>query len=261
MKKINMFVIKHPFITWLLMSSFEIGALSYFFYLLNLPIWSYFVVDLLLMLINLVYVNSFYDSLLVDALYEYNYRGNPELLLSTTTELLNERLPRNISQVNVINYCVALREIGKFREAYDILLTLNMDKSFVLNKVVYYNNLCDLCHLMDDYDNANKYYSEMMSIYNNISNRHIKKGFSSNVYLSNVNDLYRSGNYNEVLLKLNEFKPDNLNQSVDTSLTYGETYIKLGNYDKAKEHLSFVIQKGNKLLNVKLAKCLLSELK
>ena len=183
--------------------------------------------------------------------------------LAEMTEQLTYPYNPILKQYIQINYSFALRFTGAYQHSLDVLSSIPIDdesRTPIALRFIYYNNLSDLYHLMNRFEEADFYFIKSEMVYQSITNHKLKQLYS-NAYLSNKSEfLFRKGEYSEALSQLPGEPYRNMLSHVDNSLFSAQCCIALGDLEKAIEHLDFVIQNGNKLYQVHVARNLLSEI-
>ena len=163
---------------------------------------------------------------------------------------------------NKINYqilhALGLRHQGKLDKALKVLLSIDKNKfSSLAQQVTYFNNLCDIYFLLNDYDLAQKA---------------LDVGFCALESITDAKDYKTLFGYlrdNQLCIKMlalgdtsgvEEFyltaitEADNELSRVGARLCLGMYYQLIKQYDVALLHFKYVIQHGNRLVAVKLAK-------
>ena len=182
-------------------------------------------------------------------------------LYELSARLLKEKNHPKLKQIYSINYALCLIEMGKFDEALNVHLSMDIaDYTPVNVRYVYYHNLAEIYNQLNNKDEAEKCYSIEKSIFENLLNEKSKDN-SINTYLAAESDhCYRIGEFEKALSFMQNIKPNNLRQQLGVSYSLGRIYIKLNDYDAAKKHLDFVIKNGNMLYVVKFAKEILKDI-
>lgn len=176
-------------------------------------------------------------------------------------------MPYKKSGVNqqslLILYCLALRNTGKYQKAFEILSSINIDKfagTLPVNKIVYYNNLSDICELLNQYEQADIWYAKMMQLYSDMPDNKTKKKLNNLVLEAKISNQFLAGQYSEIIESLNSFEPNSLSSTIENAWLCAQAYLKLNEREKAIEKLNFIIEKGNKLYTVTKAKMLLERI-
>lgn len=197
-----------------------------------------------------------------EPLYILNDSCDPNPLLQETEQLLSGSNTLRMEQMILINHCVALCNLGRYQQAYEILAEINLDRSTgmsPINKLVCCNNLADICTRMNKYDEANNWYAKMMQIYADLPDNKWRRKLESLVLSAKADDLFRAGQYREAVELLDTIRAKCLCDEVSHALLYAKACLKLGDRETAGEKLRFVIEKGNRLYSVTEAKKLMEE--
>ena len=166
-------------------------------------------------------------------------------------------------QIRDINYAMALRNVGDYDAAYRILTVLNIDKyagTLPLTKVIYYNNLMDLCALMGKHQEAVIWYEKLQIMYHDMKPGKQKEQFGHTLQANLAEYHMCKGEYDRALHAMREAAPRNLSEQVENAMMHARTYLAIGETGKAIESLLFAAEKGNKLYFATEAKKLLTEL-
>lgn len=264
MTAFNRFMAKHSRLAFVICSLIYCVAYTLLLYcLLDVSLWVTVIIDLFLILIGYIYVDGANQRLLVKPLREFNDGCDPYPLLHEMEEQLTYKLSEPKRQVILMNYCVALRDLGEYTRAYELLSGIHIDKCPGLppvNKYVYYNNLSDLLDLLGRDEEAEIWCRKAAEIYSDIREGKAKERLSHTKISASVGTLMRRGEYSEALKLLSGESPSELRSRVDSAFICAKCHIALGNKDAAAEKLRFVMMNGNKMHCVKEAKALLEQL-
>lgn len=260
MKAICKWCAKHQTLATILYAALVLPAGTYLLHDVGCPLWGIVLVDLVLLLISLSFSTSCLNRVMKDSFQSLYKDCDPAPALQTSSELLQYKQPESSRQVLLINYCVALREMGEYQKALDILSSINIDKcsgTLPVTKVTYYNNLSDIYDLLEDPAQSEIWYSKMMQIYKDMPNNSFKKALGSAVSSATAAHLYRIGNYEEVIPVLKQMKTEDLAHNIDSALLWAKTSLQLQDTQTAKKQLQYVIENGNRLYAVTVAQDML----
>jgi predicted O-linked N-acetylglucosamine transferase (SPINDLY family) len=191
---------------------------------------------------------------------------NPYPLLYVTKKLLTFRLSKVEKEIVTINYAVALRNTGKYEEAYQTLKSYVIESkaTTIRNKIAYYNNLADICALLG---RTHEFYFALETA-SNIANT--SKSEKIKIYFNKLSlSLYMQKamlekQYDEVI-RLSDIYFSSKDRTptcdADTALLRAFALIGKGEKEIAKPYLESIIQHGGKLYNVTVAKNYLDLLK
>ena len=208
---------------------------------------------------NLIAISS-YSKPLVDAL---NVERDPYPLLEESEYLLTKAKKGLPYFNNIINYSAGLIETGQAEKALAVLQATDFSKvpkTLPQNMFVYYNNLCAAYNANGQKDQASIYYSKALASYAMIKNEAVKKQMQTSLTIDTIEEYLRNEDYKEADKILSSFMPNPGRQTVDAEMLRAKVHIGLGETEKAKEHLEFVIKNGNKLYVVTEAKEMLAAL-
>ena len=208
---------------------------------------------------NLIAISS-YSKPLVDAL---DVERDPYPLLEESEYLLTKTKKGLPYLTNIINYSAGLIETGQFEKALAVLQAVDFSKvpkASPQSMLAYYINLCSACNEMGQKDQASAYYSKALASFAMIKNEAVKKQMKSTITVHTIEEHLRNEDYKEADKVLASFIPSTGRQTIDAEMLRAKVHIGLGEPEKAKEHLTFVIENGNKLNVVTQAKEILSSL-
>ncbi len=260
MQKAYKFMAKHRILLMILLIFIICPLYTYLLWILEAPLGLIVFLDLLFFFSIIVSVNNSVNYVLKKPLDELNNKCDPVPLLMETQELLNYKNTKVVRQVLLMNYCVALSEIGELQKNYDILKSINIDElsaTLPIHKLVYYHNLSNACDSIGDAAQADIWYEKMMQIYNGMPENKFKKQVVPVVNQATAVAWYRKGDFNQALNILKCVQPNNLRQRISMSMLCAKIFIKLNDFDTARANLQFVIANGNKLFLVNEAHKLL----
>ncbi len=227
---------------------------------LNAPLWLIIVVDLIHIIF--FYLQALSSSLVIlqKAAKQLNDYCDPYPLLNECESFLKNKNSVYSEQVLLIDKCAALLELGEIQKAYDILSAINIDKSSSMTnevKVTYYYTIMVACHELGMNEQAEVFYAKILLMYPDIKDKKLTNLLESDVKMAKALCCFRKGEYEEIINIISTITPGDLRQKVINSFTYAKAYLALGDTEKAKDHLVFVIVNGNKLGCVKEAQELL----
>ena len=166
-------------------------------------------------------------------------------------------------QIREINYAMALRCTGEYEKAFALLSSINIDKYAGMLpdiKVVYYNNLTDLCQLMGKHQEAVIWYEKTLQIWNDLKPGKQKEKLRNTVESTRAAMHFCKGEYDQALQVLGRAKIENLGDRIENAMMYARVYLALGDTEKAVRPLTFVAENGNKLYFATEAKELLAKI-
>ncbi len=190
---------------------------------------------------------------------------DPEKFMQVTEELLSYGISGWIRQIVLIDYYDALRWLGQYEKSYELLKAVNIDKEAgteLGTKTVYYYNLADICTQIGKYDEANIWYDKMQQVYADIKNVKIKQMHEHMVICGQAYAYYRKGEYEKAVQTMSDLvialtatgesgsRKIKKIMLIDASLLLAKCYIELGELEKAKAKLEYVMVNGNKLHSV-----------
>ncbi len=193
-------------------------------------------------------------------------KGDPYPLLDITKTLLSFDLSESHKQNAIMNHSEGLRHIGKYEEAYSMMINMNIDK--IPNptdiKIIYYGNLSDICSLLGKYDEAVFYYKKVMTLFSDMKEGFAKRNLQKRQFLLflNIQNAFINKRFDEAInlsvLFLNDQEVQkNIASITDASLICALAHYQKSEFEFAKNYLYGIIQNGNKLYAVKEAENLL----
>jgi tetratricopeptide (TPR) repeat protein len=235
---------------------------SYFLYL-ELPIWIVILFTLFMIITAWGFVNSCARQLLLRAEKSLREQCDPYPLLKETEDQLSYNRSQTYKQILLIDYCLALRNIGEYKKVLEQLETINIDKyagTLPINKLVYYNNLTDIYLCMNALEKAEIWHNKSLQLLNDLKNKKQKKMFSTIIRHNSAEIAYYKQDYDKSFEILNNITETNMRDAVYKALFFAKIYIAQGKIDEAKLRLQFVVENGNKLIDMQIAKDLLANI-
>ena len=262
MEKLNRFVAKHQtgcriavMIIWILWALLMIN--------LEFPMILAYAFTAVGAFVCSVAISASADRLLKKPLEILNQQCDPYPMLQESAEQLSYPGNGAVKQVRIINHAMALRQVGQYDQAEITLRSVNIDKHpglLPIAKVAYYNNLMDLCVLTGKYQEARIWYEKTVQIFTDIKDSKQKKALEKTVATNRAWYCFAGGEYEQALRILEENRPENMLQQIETAMTCARIYLRLGQKEGAVQALRFVEQLGNKLYAVQEARQMLSEM-
>ena len=263
MKSFKKWIFKYKPLSWILFSALEIYCFVRFLSRIDFPIWGISLISIFVVLLNYVGAELSLDSLLAESLSARSKYGNPEPLFTATKELLTFRCKATERLVLLINHSVALREMGELQKAYDILMDIDIEddpRRPPAIKMIYYNNLSDLYDLLGNTEKAECFYEKMMQVYQNMQETKLKHLYENTVALASAEHYLRIGDPQQTMRWVTRVEPKDLTSQTSVNLIHAKLNIRANKPDEAIPYLREVIDKGNQLYAVQIAKQLLNEL-
>ena len=112
-------------------------------------------------------IDNAHVPILNEAMKALNIQCDPFPMLLDTEKLLNYKHNDANRLMIVINHCVGLRNVGRYTEAYKILqenYCVYNPKIPTIHKIVYCNNMADICRLLGKVEGAQDYVDELRSL-------------------------------------------------------------------------------------------------
>jgi len=264
-QKIDLFFSKHRHLSQALFPAL-VSFLLTFSLLLVKQYLIFFILFCFMTLFLLLFVSVAPTRLSLQGIQELS-KGNPYPLLNITEALLSFNLSESQKQATIINHCEGLRYTGKYKEAYEHLNELNIDKipTAINTKIVYYANLSDLCSLLGKYDESIFYYKKVTTLFSDMKEGAVKRNIQNSYVLTflDIQNRLITRRYDEVinlsaLFLANQGPQKRVSAITDVSLACALAHFQKGEFSLAKNHLYGIIQNGRMLYAVTEAKNLLS---
>lgn len=223
------------------------------------PIWGIVLLDIFILVIS--YTNAlFYRQVFMkEAIDLFDNTCDPEPLLKETELQLSYGIK---NPALTINRALAHRAMGEYEKNLELLKTVDGSRlsGMPIVQSVYYNNLADAYDALGRYDAAEIWFEQCLKATERIKNVKLKEQAEKIVTLSSVKSYIRKQEYDKALETMRCVRAENLRMTVTLAMNYGEAYAALGEYQKARENLQYVILNGGKCYVVEEAKKLMSTL-
>lgn len=248
------------FLVWVL----EISVIFYFMSLfaqISLQGWLVFIIGIAFF--SWVFVNSCARKAMNKAAKKLDDKCDPYPLLQITTEQLSYSRSKSYNQILLINKACAIGELGKFDQMLDLLkgIDINLNKRIItFIKAIYNISLICAYIKVGNIEKATIMNERLSLMVNSIKASYKQKDY---IYeYVNINKAAISLHNNELydaeklLLEQNIYLYSE-RFLVSKSLMLAKLYLKQNKIQEAKEHLHYVIDKGNKIYDVVEAKRML----
>ncbi|MBE6626826.1 MAG: tetratricopeptide repeat protein [Ruminococcaceae bacterium] len=194
-----------------------------------------------------------------------NHKCDPEPLLEEVNLQLEFFKNTKYEQRLLNARGAVLNAMGEYEKSYEISLSVlkaNLKDNNHTHNVIFYGNVSSSLYKLGRYEEAHEYYSKATEEYEKIKKPEEKYYHKSYIDSFRVTDLMSKGCYREALNLIESLDKE---ESLSAEIVWGalksaRCYIGLGEYDKAREKLEYVIANGNKLYAVTEAKELLGTL-
>lgn len=174
---------------------------------------------------------------------------DPASYIEETALLLDGRLSKTDMAVMLMNHAVGLRYMGEYARAYEIMHSIDfktLERVGFVYKIVFYNNIIAYCILLGRYDEADMWNSRLISEYNDQRSERMKKSVSAMYDGAIMYELIREERYAEALSVCGTLTFKNKLQSLSISIDRARIYRGLGDIEKAREQLNYVIENAHK---------------
>lgn len=263
MKNLFRWIAAHPKASKILL----IVPLSVFcFFFLDPQIYSFgirFLIIFSLLSSALMFVNTMPDKLMRKPLEQLEQECDPYPFLAELEIQVAKPQENFQGQMIQINYAMALVHTGQNEKALEVLESIHIDRfpsASPFAKFIYYNNLCDVMTRLGRFQEANIWYDKTCQIYQDLPDNRMKQRLDRTVEMNLIESLYRDGDYPTALRKLSRIPCPTQRSVMDAALLAAKCNLGLEEFDKAKEKLQYVIDNGNKLHCVSVARELLESI-
>lgn len=223
--------------------------------------WIRYLVVFFLLFYGFLFVNTAPEKLIREPLIIWEQQCDPYPFL----EELERQLPlckENLQgQLTHINYAMILGQTGDYERSLQQMERINIDRfpaTSPVVKYIYYNNLCDVLTKLERFEEAEIWYRKAQQIYYDLPNTKVKQKLSYNVQMNEIEALYRGRDYSAALGKLAWLNCETQRSLMDAALLAARCNLALEEYGKAREKLQYVIDHGNRLHCVQIARDLLN---
>ena len=228
--------------------------------------FSYIICGLIAVVLSFIskrYIEAICHFAIGSAFKKLQEQCDPYPLLDVTEKLIEYDISPWHTRIAIMDRCCALACVGRTKEAYDNMVSINIEEPpevHYITKVMYYNNLMDFATRLGLYDEAEQNYEKALRLYENISERKLKDRY---LYLFKAAEYmaeYRKGDYAKAIELIDSVENNYIQSKVDATMFSAKCYIALGENEKAKESLEFVVKNANKTCFGKEAEELLKTL-
>ncbi len=262
MRKFDRWVTKHYTVisraTSLLWAGFAVAGIMVWRWHILWALLAYFVGNIVTALL----LARCGDRLRREAIASANQNCDPYPLLEEMRTQLHYSLPPMQMLMTEINYALALEHTGEYQQAYQRLNDINIAHPRISPNVrlVYYSNRADLCFMMGKYEEVITCHEKAVHSLENMKPGKSKETLRSLVESNYGMHHFCKEEYDAALQALEQAKPRHLSDRVSNAFTAARTFLALGEKENAIEKLQFVVENGNQMYVVTVAKDLLAEI-
>ncbi len=163
----------------------------------------------------------------------------------------------------LISETTAMMDIGECQEVYLLLSPLENDMKAALMRSLlmsYYCQMATVCRKLQKDQEAEAWFQKVLEVYEKIKNQKQKKQFEGFELMHDAWVFWENGQYSSTLQLLAQIPYKNMRERVSLSMSYAAVYRAMGETEKAKEALTFVVENGNKLYAVQEAQQMLAQM-
>ena len=260
MKGLDRWIAKHRKLAKWLFGALLVGCYSLLL-VLGVPLWAVILIDLFVLLVNSAHIDKSYERLQKKSVQALEENCDPYPLLQETAEQMSYEPTGLMEQVIIINHALALREVGRYKDALELLNSINIDRYagiFPNFRFVYYNNLTDVLTLLGNYPEAEVWYQKAVQIYQDMPENKLKQNLRPLVEAMAADAWFRRGEYEKTIECVNALYPSEAYNQINQAMLIARCYIALGQPEEARKPLEFVVAKGNRLHAVAQARAMLN---
>lgn len=260
MKGLDRWIAKHRKLAKWLFGALLVGCYSLLL-VLGVPLWAVIIIDLFVLLVNSTHIDGSLMRLQKQPTQALISDCDPYPLLQETTEQLTYG-PTGVIEQNIkVNHALALREVGRYQDALELLNSINIDRyaaTLPVTRFVYYNNLTDVLTLLGNYPEAEVWYQKAVQIYQDMPENKLKQRLRPVVEAMAADAWFRRGEYEKTIECVNALYPSEAYNQINQAMLIARCYIALGQPEEARKPLEFVVAKGNRLHAVAQARAMLN---
>ena len=158
-------------------------------------------------------------------------------------------MPDHLRTLTVVDHGNLLGLMGNYPAAYDALRSVNIDRDGILPiaKAIYYIDLSEVCHRLNEWAQADIWHEKMLQIYRDLPENKAKREIEVSVNASVVRWHYRRSEYEQALNVLNASQTKHLATAVELALLDAEVQLKLNRPDIARARLDYVLANGGRM--------------
>lgn len=203
------------------------------------------------------------NQLLIRAVKILDEQCDPYPLLEELRFLMPYAQSGIYRQVLLINESMAFGYIGETGRALALLQSINIDQypgMPIMMKCVYYNNLA-LYHLYHgDFEKADIWQQKAAEIYRGLKKNKKTQPLEQAIRTTAAEIACFKKDYDGARAIFGTVADTSMRSAVDNALLLARIDIGQTRYDEARQKLLFVMERGNRLVNVKIAEELLAAL-
>jgi tetratricopeptide (TPR) repeat protein len=257
------FVSRHRLLCNLLFDLFLCGICTYMLASIQAAPWVIIAVDLFMILCTYCFCESASNQLLAIAGKALNERCDPLPLLHEAEEGLKGRRESATTHVYLIDYALALSELGDHARAYEVMSEINIDKfagTLPVTKAIYYNNLAYFCHVLNKYESADLYHKKAMQMLAEVKNQKQRKQLEYSCLSSQAEERLRHDDPDGAMAFAARLSPACAYQDLSTAFLLGQICFLQKDFENAKKHLTRAASYPPSLYVVQQAKNMLEEI-
>lgn len=265
-RKINLWLATHQTLSTVLFSFLMVGL--YFFLDLAVGIlwWGNLLIVLAMAFAWCFYVVTRKAALMNGALSYLSEDCDPRPMLELLGDILKYKSSPAVRELDLMNYANYLIMLDGYEEkGRDMLLRLDIDKYYAnqpFARLSYYGIISAI-----EYERADANASLHLKMAEDILKAECERSKRMNITLSEIaktieitKAIYEEKDLRRAIELIGERESKTLFEKVGDAHLLGECYIGLGEAEKAREQLKFVLENGNKLSLVSSAKKMLEGL-
>lgn len=192
-----------------------------------------------------------------------NRECDPLPLLEVTSFLLTCRLSPAHRMVTAMNQAVALRDTGAYEEALKVMKSIDLNKPRripAMAKFVYFHNLAEFLDNAGHREEADAIHARALEFWDTIPQRRKTPVLHNTIRFARASSFCRHGTFPQAVEILQDMECIDPRQQVERGMVLARCAIALGQYQRAREWLTYVITHGNRLHIADQARSMLKNL-
>ena len=250
MEKFFRFAVRRPFLSKALVTLFPGLPLAVALIWMDVPLADCWICIALVLFVLFSLINLSVIILLNPRVKALNRDCDPLPLLEITGFLLTCPLPASTRITLSLNHAVALRDMGDYDKALDVIAHIDLSKPRKIPpmvKFVYFHNYADLLDQLGRSEDADTCFARATEMYDAIPAKRRTAPLENAVRLARATACCRRQDYAQAVELLQDTEGNDLRQRVARGMILARCAAALGQPRRAEEWLHYVIAHGNRL--------------
>ncbi len=256
----NRFICKHyNVLRWLLSTVYAVVTITVT--AATRQYWLVWIFTALYLLLAIVGIGLAPNRMLKPVLAKCNETCDPYPMLEVMETLLTCRLPKKTRAVALVDYAVALQDTGDLHRAYDVMRTVDIQGLRLppVSQFIYYNNMAGYCTRLNRIEEADGCYAHQRQLYETLPKAYKTKMNEFMLHAAAL-DRFRHGDSHEAMRILETVPHKTRAAKVSGAMLYARAAVRVGDREKARENLQYVVNYGGRFAVVEEAKAMLNAL-